>query len=164
MMDNVAEVTVTGIIKDMPSNCDFNLPFLVSWETMLAHKEAFFFDERWGSCASNNQMYALMKDPGEVNQVNTILADIGKEEYKNRNGKQSQHHLLQPLSDLHFDERYNNSGTHVMLKSRLRILGAIGLLILIMACFNFINLSTARATLRAEKWVYAKHLVVTVAS
>jgi len=149
MMDNVAEVTVTGIIKDMPSNCDFNLPFLVSWETMLAHKEAFFFDERWGSCASNNQMYALMKDPGEVNQVNTILADIGKEEYKNRNGKQSQHHLLQPLSDLHFDERYNNSGTHVMLKSRLRILGAIGLLILIMACFNFINLSTARATLRA---------------
>lgn len=151
LLDNIAEVTVTGIIRDMPVNCDFNFPFLMSWETMLAHKEDFFFDERWGSCASNNQMYAMMQDPGQIDQVDAILASVGKEEYKDRNGKQASFHMLQPMSDLHFDERWHNSGTHVMPMSRLRILGAIGLLILIMACFNFINLSTARATLRASE-------------
>ena len=148
-LDNVAEVTVRGIIKDMPVNSDFTFPLLISWKTLLSHKDDFFYDERWGSCSSNNQMYALLHNPNEVASANALLKEIGKEEYKDRNGNKSHFHLIQPLSDLHFDDRWHNSGTHIMVKSRLRILSAIGLLILIMACFNFINLSTARATLRA---------------
>ena len=58
---------------------------------------------------------------------------------------------MQALADMHFDDRYSHSGDHTITESRLRILAFIGVLILIMACFNFINLATAQATLRTKE-------------
>ncbi|MCU0348285.1 MAG: FtsX-like permease family protein, partial [Saprospiraceae bacterium] len=49
------------------------------------------------------------------------------------------------------NENYYNSGTHIIPKSRIHVLSAIGLLILALACFNFINLATAQASLRAKE-------------
>ena len=58
VMDNLVPVTVTGIIADLPPDCDFNFPFLSSYTTMKAYPGHFFYDVGWGSCSSNNQVYA----------------------------------------------------------------------------------------------------------
>ena len=151
LMDNVATVTVRGVVDDLPSNCDFPIPFFCSYETLKAHADYFFYDEEWGSCSSNNQVYALLNDKNQISAANAVLAKVGEQEYRDRRSKTKRTHVLQPFSDLHFDERYNHSGTHIISRTRLKILAGIGVLILIMACFNFINLATAQSTVRAKE-------------
>jgi len=151
VLNNLIPVTVRGIVADLPENSDFPIPYFVSWSTIKSYPDHFFYSEDWGSCSSNNQVYALLRDPGLIDAANTVLAGIGKDEYSRRNGRKNRTHILEPLADLHFDERYHTSGGHQVGKARLRILGGIGILILVMACFNFINLATAQAALRAKE-------------
>ena len=151
VMDNVVPVTVTGIVADLPVNCDFPVPFLSSWETLKANADHFFYNENWGSCSSNNQVYALLGNTGQMDAANEVLAKVGAEHYQDRRSGRVRNHVLQPLSELHFDERYQHSGTHRISKTRLRLLSGIGILIIIMACFNFINLATAQSLVRAKE-------------
>lgn len=152
LLDNLYPVAVKGVIEDLPESSDFPIPFLVSYPTVRANADAFFFDaESWGSCSSNNQIYALLYSEDQIDDANAVMAPIGEEEYKDRNNKRNRHHILQPLSDLHYNDELGHSGSHRVGKSRLRVLSAIGILILIMACFNFINLATAQASMRAKE-------------
>lgn len=152
LVDNEMNLTVRGVVADLPAQCDFPLAYLISWATIKSYPDIFFYNEDWGSCSSNFQVYALLRDPTQVNEANAALARVGETEYQSRRtGKKSRSHEIQPLSELHFDERYNHSGSHTTSKTRLSILGGIGILILVMACFNFINLATAQAALRAKE-------------
>ncbi|MCB0633714.1 MAG: ABC transporter permease [Lewinella sp.] len=152
LIDNIHPVLVKGVVADLPDNCDFPVPFFISYPTLRGNAEYFFFDETsWGSCSSNNQIYAVLYDADQEEAAESVLAQIGQDEYKGRNGDQDRYHALQLLSDLHYNEDLGNSGTHRVSKSRLKILSAIGILILIMACFNFVNLATAQASLRAKE-------------
>ncbi|MFN0014837.1 MAG: ABC transporter permease [Saprospiraceae bacterium] len=151
--DNAAPVTVRGIVADLPDNCDFPVPYFVSWLTCKSYPNLFFYDETsWGSCSSNYQLYALINRADQTAAANAALAKVGTGEYKDRRtGKKNRKHVVQPLSDLHYNEDYNHSGTHTTSMARLRILGGIGILILVLACFNYINLATAQATMRARE-------------
>ncbi len=151
LMDNVVPVTVRGIVADLPNNCDFPIPFFSGWETLKAHREHFFYSENWGSCSSNNQVYALLNNAGQMPAANEVLRDVGGEHYKNRRSGKERYHVLQPLATLHFDDRWGHSGTHRISKTRLGILAGIGVLIIVMACFNFINLATAQSLVRAKE-------------
>jgi predicted permease len=152
LLDNLYPVLVTGVVEDLPVNCDFTMPYLVSYATLKGKEDYFFQDDGdWDSCSSNNQVYATLKDPSQMSAALAAVAKVGEKEYVNKNGKRTKTHALQPLSDLHYDERYHNSGTHIIPKSRLKVLASIGVLILALACFNFINLATAQASLRAKE-------------
>lgn len=151
LIDNLIPVVIKGIVEDLPDNCDFPIPFLVSYPTLKAHPDYFFYDSGWGSCSSNNQVYALLHSSSQLDAANEVLAKVGEKEYSKANGHQDRFHRLQPLSDLHYNEQYGHSGSHQTAKSRLKVLAIIGILILIMACFNFINLATAQASLRAKE-------------
>jgi putative ABC transport system permease protein len=59
--------------------------------------------------------------------------------------------FLRPLSILHFDSRMENMGDHVTNKSTLWTLSLIAIFILIMACINFVNLSTVQAVNRSKE-------------
>ena len=152
LLDNIIPVTVKGIVEDLPTNIDFNFPFLISYETLKANSELFYFYGGWGSCSSNDQVYVLMGDKNQEEAANDLLAKVGAEEYTDETtGVQQKVHFLQPLSEMHFDEDLSHSGSHVISKSRLKVLSFIGVLILLMACFNFINLATAQSLLRAKE-------------
>jgi len=152
VMDNTVRLVVRGVVADPPVNCDFQFVFLVSYPTLKPNSKLYFYDEDWGACSSNNQAYALLRDNNQWAAANAALAMIGDKEYRAKDGQtKAKTHLLQPLDDLHFDEEIGSSGSHRMARNRLWVLTFIGLLILLMACFNFINLSTAQATLRARE-------------
>jgi len=152
LVDNQVNLVVQGVVADLPGQSDFHLAYLISWSTIKSYPNIFFYDEDWGSCSSNYQMYALLRNPAQTKEANAALASVGKTEYKSRHtGEKNRTHRVQPLSELHYDERFGHSGTHTTSTTRLSILGGIGILILVMACFNFINLATAQATLRAKE-------------
>ena len=153
LLDHIFPVAVTGVFADLPSNCDFTFPYLISYATLKGKEYYFWLDDGdWDSCSSNNQVYAMLSDPSQMAAATAAVARVGEKEYTSqKTGKRVKTHVLQPLSDLHYSELYNNSGTHTIPKSRIHVLSAIGLLILALACFNFINLATAQASLRAKE-------------
>ncbi len=152
LIDNVP-MTVTGVIENPPINCEFQINLFISYETLLADKRKYEFEPNWGSISTNDQMFALLHSPDQWPAAEAQISKIGAFEYAD-NGKAAQPsktHHLQWLTDLHFDDRYGTSVSPIISKDRLWILGSIGCLVLLMACFNFINLATAQAIRRSNE-------------
>lgn len=150
VMDNKVLLTVRGVVGTPPPNSDFQCHSIISYETLKKSPGLYFFFPEWGSTSSNDQAFALLSDANQWNAANAALAQVGKEHYDSPRGKRT--HALQPLSEAHFDERYGSpAGTHLTEKNKLWVLSLIGLLVLMMACFNFVNLATALAAGRARE-------------
>jgi len=153
-LDNFIPLTIQGVFEDLPTSTDFPLTCLISYSTLELKQHRNYLglsdDDSWGSCSSNNQVYALLKDENQTEAANAVLANIGKDNYrKEANGKRRTH-LTQPFSMLHYDEELSNSGNRTPLRF-IKILIFIGILILLIASFNFINLATSQATQRAKE-------------
>ncbi|HRI60782.1 MAG TPA: ABC transporter permease, partial [Saprospiraceae bacterium] len=151
LMDNAVLLTVRGVVANAPVNSDFQCHVIVSYETLKKNKDLYFYSNDWGSTSSNDQVYALLHDPGQFAAANAVLASVGQKEYQDDNPHFSKKHELQRLADLHYDDRFGANGSHVVSKSRLWVLSLVGLLIVVMACFNFINLATALAARRSKE-------------
>lgn len=150
ILDNLQPyLKVDGVIEDPAITSDFPITCVISYETYRSHGDFYFYSKNWGSISSNDQFYGLLSNTDQTAAANQVLAGIGQEEYSKNNGKSK--HVIQPMSDLHYNEKIGTSGSHVMDKKKLWILGSIGMLILIMACFNFINMANAQSVTRIKE-------------
>ncbi|HEY9532916.1 MAG TPA: ABC transporter permease, partial [Mucilaginibacter sp.] len=144
--DKIAKVT--GIIKDPPANTSLPMSLILSFSTyqdqfkgMMSH----FWAISGGSYAyillpKNYSVHTLEKQiPGYIKKTwgKDVDADIQLP--------------LQPLKDIHFDQRYINNIVTPTSKDTYYALIGVALLIIITACINFINLATARAIKRAKE-------------
>jgi putative ABC transport system permease protein len=152
LVDNIP-MLVQGVYALPPKNSDFPVMSVVSYSTLTTNPEFYDHLPDWSSISSNDQMYALLQDPSQFDAALQIIANVGQNEYKNgRQGRVStRRNNLQRFSDLHYDDNYGASVTNSTPRSRLWVLSSIGFLILLMACFNFINLTTAQALRRSRE-------------
>ena len=153
LVDQIPMV-VRGVIEDPPYNCDIPVQVIVSYATLLAEKDRFDYLESWSRNRYYDQLFALLYDGKQLAAADAQVAEVGKKEYADvpvvkQWGITS--HMLEPLSALHFDKRFGSPGGKRIEKSKLRIVMAVGLLVLCMACFNFINLSTAQSLRRMKE-------------
>jgi putative ABC transport system permease protein len=145
-----ATVKVAGIIEDVPDNSDFPLRIVTSFQTLKANAGPAFPDNRWGSVTSNFQLFTLLPENISSVKMNAQLTEFSKKHYPD-NRDLSNLNFLQPLRELHFDNRYDNFGDHITSKATIWTLSLIGIFIIVMACINFINLSTALAVRRSKE-------------
>ncbi len=152
LIDNDPMV-VKAVVSDPPENCDLPINLVISYATILSNKEKYEYNEDWGSTSSNDQQFGLLANADQLEAANILVGQVGQKEYseEGRNSRSSRKHVLQPFSELHYDDRYGTSAKHVISKNRLWVLSSIGFLVLLMACFNFINLSTAQALRRSKE-------------
>lgn len=149
-LDNKAVVKVAGILEDVPANTDFPLRIVTSFETAKANADTYSYTPFWGSTTSNFQLFMLLPQNVSVASVNARLADfISRHDKIDRTSKRT--NFLQPLRNVHFDNRFSNFGDHITSKSTLLTLSLIGIFIIVMACINFINLATAQAVNRSKE-------------
>lgn len=150
LLDNAVLVKVAGIIKDPFPNTDFPLSVINSMATAKASQGKYFYDSTWHSTTSNFQVFMLLPKNVSEGQANKALAAFSNKHYNNTPNKHALN-FLEPLKDVHFDGRFENFGDHVTDRSSLWTLSLIALFILLMACINFINLSTAQAVNRSRE-------------
>jgi predicted permease len=148
-LNNTYDLTVTGIVKDFPANTDFPFTVLISHATL---KEVFAEQDRnsWINLTYYTQGFVVL--PKKVNpktfaeQLKPFAAKyMGGEESRNRS------YVLQPLSTVHFDDRYGNYMGRVVAKETIWALALVGVFLIITACINFVNLATAQAIKRAKE-------------
>src|SRR6266496_2348348 len=154
--NNQFDVKVTGIYKAFPANAHMHPGMLVSFNTL---KDSAVYGEKnletnWG----NNSFFTYLLLPPHYN-TKKMLAQfphfIDKRMYNQEYvGKQASKYTklgLQKLADIHLHSHTDYEAEPNGDISRVYIFGAIALFILLIACINYMNLSTARSALRARE-------------
>lgn len=144
-LNNQYPLKVSAVIKDNPVNSSFNFKALISWQQLTAEQQ-WVKTSGWGNYSF--QTYAMLKPGVSLASVNSKLKYIVKK-YDPNNKENTM--FLYPFTRLHlFSEFKNGVNTGGSIDSvRLFLFLAIG--ILIIACINFMNLSTARSERRARE-------------
>ncbi len=147
--NNQFDVTITGIIADPGLNTDLPFQMLLS-SNLGADKRGW---DGWGASASSVQCYVLLNPTTTPADFNSKLKGwhmkyfTGNDEEDGKNRT----YLLQPLSDVHFNTNFYNFGNRTISKLTLLTLFFIGIVLLITACINFINLNTVLIINRAKE-------------
>lgn len=149
-LDNAIPLKVNGILKNVPANTDFPLEVLVSYKTLKPHAEAYYHADSWNSTSSNFNIFALLPPTTKAGSIDQALLQFSKKHYSTL-GNSIKKNFLQPLNTIHFDRRFESFGDHITSRSTLITLSLIGLFIILMACVNFINLSTALSVNRSRE-------------
>ncbi|MBC7570312.1 MAG: ABC transporter permease, partial [Spirosoma sp.] len=145
-LDNKAIVTVTGIVADPPNPTDTDLGLFVSLPTVRQLIPTINLTD-WSLLNSANRLYARLKSPETISSLQGVMPALSKQHYG-----ESAHiyrFQVQPLADLHFDVARDPA--RAIKPSLLWSLGVVGLLLIVAACINFINLATAQALRRGKE-------------
>jgi predicted permease len=152
LLDNAITLKVNGILKNTPANSDLPLSVLISYETLKQHAGATYsYNDSWNTTSSNFNIFALLPPAVTKADVDRGLLQFSKSHYETLHANSDKKNYLQPLSDIHFDRRFESFGDHVTSKATLLTLSLIGIFIILMACVNFINLSTALSVNRSKE-------------
>lgn len=139
---------VTGVVADFEENTDLVFTDFISFATIKSmEKENWYGLDSWGNVNSSSQLFIKKEFLKSEADLNLGLDNISKK-YLNKEGGNSRF-TIQPLSEIHFDQ--SDPGPQSVSKVFLKGLIFIGLIILTLACLNFINLETAQAIGRAKE-------------
>ncbi|MCX6254448.1 MAG: ABC transporter permease [Bacteroidia bacterium] len=140
-LENKYEFTVSGVMKELPKNTMLSFKAILPYSFL---KEIGAIDNQWGS----NSIFTFVQlAPGaDIKAVNKKLTDIVLENNPQTTTKFS----LFPLLDIHLHGQFGFKETKgpVII---VTIFSLIAIFVLLIACINFINLSTAKASGRAKE-------------
>ena len=136
---------VAGILKNPPANTDFQLSVVVSYATLTHNLDM----NDWGSISDNNYCFVQLNKDYSGQRFDKLLAGFVDKHIKPVNPNYDL--SLQPLNEIHYDERFGNFTGRTFSKDLILALSLIALFLLIIACVNFINLTTAQAINRARE-------------
>lgn len=144
-LNNQYDLNVTGVIKDLPSNTHLRFIFLVSWETIQKQAATSNF---WS--IAGGYLYVTLPDNLSVQSMTDRLPAFIQKNWGEDIAKESIL-ILQPLREVHFDQRYLNQITMPRSKETVYGLAGVALFIILTACINFINLATAQSIKRLKE-------------
>jgi hypothetical protein len=144
---------IVGVFKDLPGNTDIPIRIAASYPTLRGRlPEVFAINENsWGF--TFGQCFLLLKEGQSGDQLQAQFPAFMKRYYPEET-PQDKYDIklgLQALGKMHFDSDVETFRTDGLSKKELLSLGLIGLFLIIVACINFINLSTAQSVNRGKE-------------
>lgn len=141
-IDSNAYFKVTGVMKDLPNNTRFDFEYLLPWSYL---KKIGQDDEYWGN--NSIQTFVLLKPGVTEANANAVIENFTKNHSDTKDIQQ----FLHPAGKWHLYSRFENGKITGGKIEKVKVFSLIAALILIIACINFMNLSTARSESRARE-------------
>jgi putative ABC transport system permease protein len=138
---------VTGILATIPTNTDFQLKLVVAFGTGITEDMAKNTDWK-DKTNSDFGCYVLLPQNVSVDNFNQQLRTYSQ---KMESSDNKDSYIVQPLSAVHYDTQTGDYSNKTISRQLLNVLWLITAFILLIACVNFINLSTAQAINRAKE-------------
>jgi putative ABC transport system permease protein len=150
-LGNVVDFEVAAVVADAPGNTHLPYNMLLSYLSFRSDFIGGIPINEWGVHSAGYTYIGLPGD-NKVKHTETILASIVAKNIHQDNIGVKTEYKLQPLADIHFNQSYaHNNPAYTVNYSYLYLIGAIGLFLMIAACINYINLSTALAIKKSKE-------------
>jgi len=152
-IDDKLNVKVTGVYQDFPGNTEFNdVKFIAPWDLMKSLNSWYPSRETdW-----NDNGIVIYAQLTEKQSFESVSAKIKNEKFNHINKKQqitdNPAVFLQPMSNWHLYNKFEHGVSTASPQLQfVWLYGIIGIFVLLLACINFMNLSTARSEKRAKE-------------
>jgi len=152
ILNRKSNVIVTGVYEDIPNNSElFKMDFIAPWELYVAENK--WVQDVQGSWRDNFlKTYVQLNIPNSFEAISAKIKDIKRIHAEPQVAERKPVVFIQPMARWHLFSKFEN-GLEVK-SDQLKLVwlyATIGMFILILACINFINLSTAQSEKRAKE-------------
>ena len=148
---NLVDLQVAAVIANAPANSHLQYNMLISYPSLKPEFIGGFPLDQWG-LNSAGYTYIGLPDENQTGHVNAALASIANENLNNKKDGTITNFNLQPLPDIHYNQLYaGGNPSYTINYSYLYLIGAIGLFLILAACINYTNLSTALAIRKSKE-------------
>ncbi|MES2607062.1 MAG: ABC transporter permease, partial [Pseudomonadota bacterium] len=146
-LENQVPVEVTGVIRDLPRNTHLDLSVIVSLSTVAQIVGERFLQE-WGG--NNFHTYIRLQPGVSIDSIASRFPDFLNRHFV-ENASTFTGMTAMPIADIHLHSTRQFEMSPPGSMNTVYVFSAAALFILLIACFNFMNLSTARSTRRGKE-------------
>ncbi len=147
LMDIKKQVLITGVFKDVPANASEQFDFILTFDAFRDLMGMKTGETNWDSSAPFFT-YVLVKENSNLDLLNRKMGDLLKNKGKNSKDRTL---FLKPYADNYLYGQYQNGVVAGGRIEYVRLFSIIAVIIVLIACINFMNLSTAKASKRIKE-------------
>ena len=153
-IDNKLDVKVTGVYEDLPFNTEFrDVTFIAPWDLYVSSEPWIQRAKQEGQWDNNSfQGFVQIADNTDFKTVGKKIRNVKLDHVPAEQKKFKAEIFLHPMTDWHLRSHWDDNG----LKTGgaieyVWLFSIVGIFVLLLACINFMNLSTARSEKRAKE-------------